>query len=161
MFEPLSHLLIIFVLLCRWFLESAKVYSPFVMLQLISCTIIMAIVILYFDRVKTQYYSTFYRKIIKKYWPNNFSKSIASIWMWWHLYCRRLSIYRCSFYTVTLDKLPLRVIWIFQIMYLIWVGTSYILSYRNIFCWWLQTCKNHWFITDFMLSIWICGHSSV
>lgn len=43
-------------------MKSVEVYSPFVMLELIGRAIMMAIVILYFDRVKnTDLYYSFYQ----------------------------------------------------------------------------------------------------
>lgn len=49
---------------CRWFIESAKIYSPFIILELICCTIIMAIVILYFDRVNIIFCQSFHQNLI-------------------------------------------------------------------------------------------------
>lgn len=41
----------IFVSLYRWFLESAEVYNPIVMVQLICCSILMSISVFYLDMV--------------------------------------------------------------------------------------------------------------
>lgn len=38
-------------ILCSWFLDSIEVYSPFVLVQMISCTVILAVCILYIDLV--------------------------------------------------------------------------------------------------------------
>lgn len=42
-----------FLILCSWFLDSIKVFSPFVLVQMISCTVILAVCVLYLDLVWT------------------------------------------------------------------------------------------------------------
>lgn len=140
------------------FLDSACVYRPFVLIQLICNTILMIVSVFYFDLVCKCWWLTLelFSNDMRVHISNGITLTSPWLLCWRRL---QLAFQICSFFASLGNWQPNASKWC-PIVFTKWNGTLSQMNCRSISFLWLWICRNQSIIMDSMSPNWNCERSS-